>query len=287
MITFSKIGQHGRLGNQLYQYAALLGLANKVGVDAQLPPLGAEWHNQKCLLDNFNISCGSLTETPHCVIYEPCPAGSYSPSIIDTISDDTSKNFDLFGMFQNTKYFYDSEDEIRKQLTPKDSFMGQAKEYVDSIRSDGKEIVSIHIRRGDNTDGTNPDTNMYSDTDIFDTSTIFGSYLTEALKHFSETKYKFLLFTGGSRSGDDSNDIQWVKNKFDSDRFVVSDSNDPMVDFSRIMCCDHNVLSHMTSFGWWAAYLNTNDDKQTVVPKDYHLDGKQRDGFFPKEWILL
>ena len=33
MITFSQLGKHGRLGNQLFQYAALKGLSVKNGYD--------------------------------------------------------------------------------------------------------------------------------------------------------------------------------------------------------------------------------------------------------------
>ena len=33
MITFSKIGRYGRIGNQMFQLAALIGVAKKTGFD--------------------------------------------------------------------------------------------------------------------------------------------------------------------------------------------------------------------------------------------------------------
>ena len=56
MITFSKLGELGRLGNQLFQYAALRGLSLKNNYEIFLPNLKiAEWHGQKCLLEEFNM----------------------------------------------------------------------------------------------------------------------------------------------------------------------------------------------------------------------------------------
>jgi hypothetical protein len=30
------------------------------------------------------------------------------------------------------------------------------------------------------------------------------------------------------------------------------------------MSCDHNILSHASSLGWWAAYVNPNPNKMTI-----------------------
>ena len=291
MITFTKFGEYGRLGNQLYQYAALKGLAKSLDTEMKLPNFkNKHWHGQDCLLDNFNISCGFLegNETLDMTITEPCVTGFYTESI-QTSLENISGNTDIIGFFQNTQYFSNVEDEIKEELSPKKSLLDDAKKYIDSIRKPNEKIVSVHLRRGDNTDGTNPEINMFSENDIFDEDTIFGAYLTKAMQHFTEKEHKFLVFTGGSRTGNDEEDIAWVKRVFGYDnKFVVSDSNNPVVDFSRIMSCDHNIIGHATSFGWWAAYLNKNEDKKVIAPVDYHLDGKThlREGFYPKEWIL-
>ena len=31
------------------------------------------------------------------------------------------------------------------------------------------------------------------------------------------------------------------------------------------MSCDHNILSHASSFGWWAAFVNKNPNKKTFM----------------------
>jgi len=54
------------------------------------------------------------------------------------------------------------------------------------------------------------------------------------------------------------------------------------------MSCDHNILSHASSFGWWASYVNPNPNKIGVAPKYYHPDEPSliREKFYPKEYIL-
>ncbi len=45
MVTFHRLGENGRLGNQLFQYAALKGLATKNGYKMKIPnPQTMSWH---------------------------------------------------------------------------------------------------------------------------------------------------------------------------------------------------------------------------------------------------
>ena len=50
MITFSKLGKYGRLGNQLFQYAILIVIREKIGYEIKLHDLSKTvWHGQKNL----------------------------------------------------------------------------------------------------------------------------------------------------------------------------------------------------------------------------------------------
>ena len=63
MITFFELGKLGRLGNQLFQYAALRSLSLEKGYESKIPnPNTCEWHGQKCLLGEFNIQSPYLKE---------------------------------------------------------------------------------------------------------------------------------------------------------------------------------------------------------------------------------
>lgn len=298
MITFVQLGKHGRLGNQLYQYAALRGISEKIGVECKIPDFkNFFWHGQKCLLDNFNIKAKTFSaddiKTIEKNIIEPDASVFYEDFF--SIPD----NSNIHGFFQFTKYFDHCEELIREELKPKDSFLSEAKQKLDSYRQDGHEIVSIHIRRGDmmtvmypNT-GIHPD-QVYGPDNIFDDNTIYGNYLNKAMSMFANKKVKYLVFSGGNRGTDDSSDINYISRVFNDDRFIISDSNDPMQDFSLIMSCDHNISCHQTSFGWWASYMNDNENRIVTAPQHYYFempreksDARISNGTFPSDWTII
>ena len=133
---------------------------------------------------------------------------------------------------------------------------------------------------------------MYGKTSKLDPSSFYGKYLNSAMNQFKGKKVKYLVFSGGTRfsEGDNNSDIEWCKENFKGKDFIFSKNNTTMDDFSLIMCCDHNIISHISSFGWWAAFLNKNPNKIVVAPNKYHPDMPQythRNGFYPKNWTLV
>ena len=102
---------------------------------------------------------------------------------------------------------------------------------------------------------------VFGRQDIFEEGTVYGDYLSKAMKFFENKKVKFLVFTGGKRNGNDIEDIEYVKRVFKGNQYIFSQSNDAMMDFTTIMLCDHNITCHQSTFGWWAAFLNNNENK--------------------------
>jgi len=296
MITFVELGKYGRLGNQLFQYAALKSLGLKKGYEVKIPNLSYMfWHGQSCLLRNFDIEAEYLTPEDYKKINF-----LYAESNVDLFDKkffDIPDNTNLHGFFQSLYHFEEFEEQIKKELTPKKEFLERSKEFIDKYRENGKyEVVSIHVRRGDmmtHMHEMSP-SKVFSAEDIFDTKTIFGDYLTRAIKYFENKNVKYIVFAGGKRDGDDTEDINFIKKAFKGDKFVLSNSNDPMFDFTTIMCCDHNITCHQSTFGWWAAFLNKNKKKVVISPKNYYfiLDeerNKRRtsNGHFPSDWTLI
>ena len=101
---------------------------------------------------------------------------------------------------------------------------------------------------------------------------------------FDGKKVKFLVFCGGSRSNL-KEDTSFMNNI--DDRFILCNSDDPLMDFTSIMLCDHNICCHLTTFGWWAAFLNSNPNKIVTMPQDYFYDKSSREGFFSDDWRLI
>ena len=284
MITFHKLGELGRLGNQLFQYAALKGLASKNGYTAKIPnPQTMNWHGQTSLLDRFNIDCEYLTQADMNTLenlYEEPTWEKYDDNFFN-IPDNTT----LEGFFQSTFYFEHIESEIKKELTPKAEYLNKGKQYIQLLKDKYNcEIVSVHVRRGDNM--TNGQTELI---EAFNPGGLYEQYFTKAKKVFEGKNVKFLVFTGGQRFNEDnSTDVDWCKNFFKGDEFLFSEGQPQIDDFCRIMLCDHNILSHASSFGWWAAYVNPNPNKITVAPEYYSPDSPtlKREKFYPKKFIL-
>lgn len=120
-LSFSKLGNHGRLGNQLFQIAATKGLAERFGGTASFPA----WQYEQYFEDA--LPRGAIA--PH-VLKEP--KFEYTEH---TISKDT----DLLGYFQSPKYF---PANYKPKL--KADFLA---------RMNGKlpagEKICVQIRRGD------------------------------------------------------------------------------------------------------------------------------------------
>jgi len=61
MLSFNKLGRSGRLGNQMFQYAALRGIAANRGFDWIIPPPGTSgideygFENNYCMFDTFKM----------------------------------------------------------------------------------------------------------------------------------------------------------------------------------------------------------------------------------------
>jgi hypothetical protein len=294
MITFLALGERGRLGNQLFQYAALRSLGLRQNYEVKIPrPSSKNWHGQQCLLDKFNIKAVSLEDSDLSSITRMYSEPDYMT--FDNNFFHLPDNLNLDGFFQSTFYFKEFERDIKEELTPKDEFLLKAKEEILKIKKDtGYDIVSLHLRRGDNTDNSNPSdelNSMYGSNNVFSHDSFYGKYLKNAMNQFKGKRVKFLVFTGGARFTDDnSSDVEWCKKNLAGDEFIYSEGQSSMGDFCKIMSCDHNILSHVSSFGWWAAYLNSNKGRVTVAPERYHPDRQDltyREGFFPKEWVLV
>ena len=115
---------------------------------------------------------------------------------------------------------------------------------------------------------------------------------TRAMIHFRGQQVKYLVFTGGSRAtGNPTNvDVEWCKSVFKGPQYLFSEESDSFKDFCLIRECDHNIISPISTFGWWAAYLNPNPERQVLAPDKYDPSDqsvKHREGFYPSEWILL
>jgi len=291
MITFLDLGKLGRLGNQLFQYAMLKSVSLETGHEIKIPdPENIEFENQKCLLNLFSISCDYLQESDYQELNATFLERDHSAFYPQVFQVPDFVNF--HGFFQSYQYFKKYEKEIRKEFRLNKDLESFGYDYVNSLKTNNEKIVSVHIRRGDNSDGTNPEyLNYYGENDILTPDSSFGKYFYPALDTFEGENVKFLVFSGGSRKGMSHNqtDIEWCKSNLKGDKFVFCEGNTDIQDFSVMKNCDHHIASHMTSFGYWAAFLNDKPNKTVIAPSHYTIpdDGRVSKGFYPDKWRVI
>jgi hypothetical protein len=265
MITHKSIGYSGRLGNQMFQYAAAKAQSLRLNVDCYLPDHTAikqdgcfdytnnKWIQYKLdLYDCFNITAPLLNQTETNSYIES--NFSYETLILE-VSDNTA----IEGYFQSYKYFEDCKDVIFKEFTFKDEILNKCKAEVSKYTNP----VAIHIRRGDQV--AHP--NMWN---------VSLEYIQAALEQFSDEEYTFLIF---------SDDIEWCKQVF-PEGVVFMEGNNQYEDLCLMSLCNHNVISN-SSYSWWAAYLNINANKKVVVPSNWFIPAKSLTDLYLSEWIQI
>jgi len=286
MITFPQIGDMGRLGNQIFQFASTLGIADKLGKEAKFPiencfnysesgpfdPVTGRCMPVKCdLMDAFDIDQHYFIPQRHLRSSRTySEAGfEYDPGV-DGIQDETS----LYGYFQTEKYFSSSRDLILSQLSFKAPYRDQASLYMENIKGTSKSLktVSIHVRRGDYLmfpDHHPPCSKEYYDRAIQEIEKIIGE----------NSEVVFLVF---------SDDIDWCRTQFTGERYNIVDIGNPFSEMCLMSMCDHNIIAN-SSFSWWGAWLGKTEDRIVISPSKWfgHLIQKDTSDVYCKNWKIV
>ncbi len=142
-LAFNNIGSLGRLGNQMFEYAALRGIAARHSYDWMIPSPDRKG------IENYSLhDCFKLSPDRHEGIMEPCqyaqePYFHFCQELFDTCPDNVS----LHGFFQSWRYFDNVKDEIRKDYTFHEGILEPCKEMMEEL--EGQEPIMLHVRRGD------------------------------------------------------------------------------------------------------------------------------------------
>ena len=196
-LAFNHIGRLGQLGNQMFQYASLKGIAKHRGFDYMVPvysdtfvdSLGNKLRTELFNPFNIKVNIGSMQTEK----YLQEPHFEFSQDLFDNCPDNVS----LYGFFQTEKYFNYIRDDILKDFNFKD----EIKDECESIIEEFDDPIGLHIRRGDFLINYKNHHNLTLD------------YYDEALKKFDDNR-QVVIF---------SDDPEWCneQNIFDNDRFLI------------------------------------------------------------------
>lgn len=264
MISFNNLGNLGRLANQMFQYAAIKGIASNRGFEFCLPPK-----------EVFGIKDpmvkNSDTNLYECFLLSPFSRGiSHNQQYVEqTFSFDENlfnncpDNLDLVGYFQTEKYFKHIEDEIRKDFTFSSDVLDPSKEQFQSVFGDS-EVISLHVRRGD-----------YVGHSAHPVQSI--EYYEKALSKF-DSDIPVLVF---------SDDPNWCMNTFVDDRFSVSETGDTRIDLCLMSMCDYHIIAN-SSYSWWGSWLANS--KKTIAPSNWfsgELSHKDTKDIYCEGWEII
>tara|TARA_Y100000034_G_scaffold21387_1_gene24609 strand:+ start:2823 stop:3584 length:762 start_codon:yes stop_codon:yes gene_type:complete len=252
-----RFGQHGRLGNQLFQYSMMKSVSLKNRYTLKLPNI------KNSDLKYFDVSCQELKQEDLKHVSKTFvdePQFHFRPEVFE------QPDFTNFhGYYQSEDYFKEFEEQIRKDLTFKKYIIDSAQYEIEKYRN-SKPLVSVHVRRGDY---------LTIHDGLFHTPCNL-KYYRQAMEMFPNVDFLFF-----------SDDVGWCKENFKAKNIKYSDSNNSMVDFAMITLCDHHILAN-SSFSWWSAWLN-NNNKKVVAPANWFGPVGPQDTYdlIPDEWNII
>jgi len=148
----------------------------------------------------------------------------------------------LSGYFQSEKYFLNYRNEILELFSPTESILDIINKHYSSILE--KNTCSIHVRRGD-----------YLHLGDFHPTQKENYYIDATKKLDKDTFY--LIF---------SDDINWCTKNFDfiENKIFVNNLED-FEELYLMSMCKNNIIAN-SSFSWWGAWMNKNEDKKIISP---------------------
>ena len=283
----------GGLGNQMFQYAFMEALVSR-GREVQASLGYYDKHPDAmrfCLCDVFpTIKLNYISNSEFDKIDEKWKKIKQDNDSKEAFLKNTKERFfwvedpdfstyrsDIFetkactfvGCWQTEKYFLD----LRENLLNKFKFkkVEELDNYIKKLK-EKKTCISVHVRRGD----------------YLKQEEIFGNICTEkyynnAIEYMKNnvSNSKFIFF---------SDDINWVKDNFNMpeaeyctrEKFNI---HEDWYDMYLMSQCSHNIVAN-SSFSWWGAWLNRNDNKIVVSPKKWSNIFPMPD-IHPSSWIQL
>ncbi|TDA69580.1 alpha-1,2-fucosyltransferase [Sulfuricurvum sp. IAE1] len=281
----------GGLGNQMFQYAIAKAIATK---NNDIFKLDISFYPKQSLrryeLNRFNIQetlaneseCIALRGTENIFYKIKTKLGwnikrpvyyKYEHHIMLFDQEIWNSSGDMYvdGFWQNENYFNNIRNELLKDFKPRNPISIKAECHLNNIKT--MESVSLHIRRGDYVLDQNTN-------DAHGTCSI--NYYFQAVKYLETllTSPHYFIF---------SDDIQWCKENFSflSNKTFVDDTENAIDDLVLMKNCKHNIIANST-FSWWGAWLNENDQKIVISPVEWFQKAEWKSlNPAPASWIKL
>ena len=283
-VSFNGLGNEGRLGNQMFQYAFIRGMSKRYGYDFIIPDANANRFDNYGLFDCFELEGCKTGEGSYPTL--ECRDTAFNQKFLDECTDNTNYS----GVFQTEKYFANATEELRKDFTFHKEILDPCQEFIDNVG----DVIFLHVRRG-NSNLVGKRGEKWSYQLLQDYHPLMKKeYYLEALSHFDESKKVIVL----------SDTIDWCKEQdwLQDDRFLFSDSSYevfddgasvPYIDICLMSLCSGGIIAN-SSMSWWGAWLQNSTGK-IIAPNPWYGAKAYNYGnaelcdadLIPERWIKL
>lgn len=237
------------LGNVMFQFASIYGISKSLNIKCTFPNIGHLATKLKKLYGydhcdkifrNIDINYDIIFD----INYEENITHEewYDEKILNYINN-SDNNVMIHGYLGHISYFENYKDDILEIFKPdNESFNYIINKYFTDIEH--YNIISIHFRLNDFSQ--QPEDNYYKNA---------CNYILENVNNPI-----FYIFC---------DDITMVDlSIFKNLKYRIIDKEMDYIHLWIMSMCKHNIISYST-FSWWGAYLNKNNDKLTICNKKY------------------
>ena len=259
----------GGLGNMLFQIAATESLCIDKNVDSSFP-------NFNSMLDYLNVDNTYNPNIKHCHEYREFLSHLNTTPIVSRVPiyhypfeyfeiPLPKDEFLINGFFQSEKYFVHNRGAILDFFKPSNFIIETIQSKYSNLLT--RKTTSIHVRRGDYVNNPN-----HHPTQSL-------NYYLESVKELVNVTDLFLVF---------SDDIEWCKQNIILENVVYVEGEKDYIELFLMSKCDNNIIAN-SSFSWWGAWLNQNENKVVIGPKKWFGPAIQNytGDILPEKWLKI
>lgn len=278
----------GGLGNQMFQYAAAVTLAQKLGCELEFDTSSYKnKHSRSFEMEIFGVETKktrSFSAKFYWLLRRPlrtfCKLKSFfglkiyeeETFIYENRFENTDTDTFLVGFFQSVKYF--DAKLVKEKLNFVEPPEGLNKELIEKMSAENS--VSLHIRRGD----------YVQKKRFLDLYNQLGlEYYSTAINKIKEQEQNPVFYVF-------SDDIDWVKENLPIEQAIFVEHNrhgNSWQDLRLMSACKHSIIAN-SSFSFWGAFLGTNPHGVVIAPKKWFnkdIETQQTRDIYPENWIRI
>jgi hypothetical protein len=268
----------GGLGNQMFQIATLYAVAHDNNIEyivQHIKESPSVFKNRPVYWDNIfkKVKTTELLYKFSNILQIREQSSLYNKIVLNNNINNIL--YLLNGYFQSEKYFSHIRDKILSLFSlneEQNMIINTIKQTIKSKINNNKECVAVHVRRGD-----------YLKLSHFHVVQTMD-YYNNAMLQFENVN--FIIF---------SDDIVWCRENFKNDNnyFYENINNNilpsDVIEMYLMSLFEHNIIAN-SSFSWWAAWMNKNENKKVIAPSrwlvDNHNNNMMKDIYCDK-WVRL